>query len=265
MTLEADVAALVTASNALTQTVTDKQAAIDAKVAIKETEVDTFIEGAIGDYPCINLCDDSGLFDGVAGNPNRGTVSLFAKPGYIANYNGTTVSEAGRFYNDNSTNGGAGGALTQTVSDLLTAQGRAGGRFGTEFFVMEALMGSGTSIALNDKFLMFNQTLNISGAGDWLTIGFWVRAIDADLDIKLIEGYRNGQSVTGDQTITVPNGWTYISFQHLLNIGYHQQMPNLFAKSGNRVQLALFTVTPGKTSLGMPRTHIPTLNANFSL
>lgn len=50
----------------------------------------------------------------------------FANNSFFSPYNGTTVASGGRFYHDNSTNGGTNGALTDDVVSLIAALGLGG-------------------------------------------------------------------------------------------------------------------------------------------
>lgn len=75
----------------------------------------------------VNLLGDSGRFMGTDGDPRSLQLTAsFANNSFFSPYNGTTVASGGRFYHDNSTNGGTNGALTDEVISLIAALGLGG-------------------------------------------------------------------------------------------------------------------------------------------
>ena len=179
------------------------------------------------------------------------------------------ATNAGAFYHDNSTNGGSGPALTQTVADLITATGRSGdsARYGLGFNVAEiacASSGSG-GIAFPSKTMYL--VLGGSGAGvvginNRFTYVFWLRAIGDLVGISDTDRpglYVNGVSKSGKYELSPSDGWVHVRFVGEAFTGYHAMYPSLCAPLSGKFQIALPLLFNKEIDIGIHRAPMPML------
>lgn len=241
----------------------------DVGRALTRAEIDTnwtTIETALAgvNLAPINMLNDSGRF---AGKIDPSTLVLgtgFAAHGFLTPYNnsGPWIS-AGKFVFDNSTNGGAGEALTADVQALLASMGRTGvtARYGVEFYLGQLTAGTGQAGAIGGSgyMLTINNTRVVYGAGGYATFGARVRAKSGTLYIG-VPYYKNDTLVPAGTAITPAEGFVKIRVVHQTVLGYDNAFPYLGAVPGSIIQMALPVVTPGIADFGALTCPIPTLN-----
>lgn len=234
--------------------------------------------------PFVNLMPDSGRYCGVIDPQqlrfNAGTVFQNSAVPFINLLNGTTVASAGQFIYDNSTNGGAAGALETTVSDLLVAMGRGAGsprRYGTEFFVAEYTMGSGTTSPLETDtgttWEIFNnaQVAMYGNQGRCTFVG-WVRAsganpvyftniVSSSSGIGIwVNGVRVTDSSVGYVKISPADGWVHIRKQVQSTQGYGNDFPRPSGKPGDKIQIACPAFYSGAVDVGLHYAPLSAVN-----
>lgn len=225
--------------------------------------------------PFVNLMSDSGKItaktnplDRVVAAFDNVKVSLFLSP-----YNSSSAwAQVGKFIFDNSTNGGAAGALTQPVIDLLTAQGRTGvgARYGVEYYVIEKQMGSGTlapHATYTSNYLATVMATSVTatfGAGNTSTFTGWIRVIDGT---QLIVGgsgrtFINGVPISGSSgyVLTPAMGWVHIRTNYTTLNGYANGFPYIYAETNQHFQLALPAFFCGDVDVGIHVAPIQNIN-----
>ncbi|MEK5413691.1 pyocin knob domain-containing protein [Paenibacillus sp. FSL L8-0708] len=205
----------------------------------------------------VNLLGDSGRFFGIDGDPRSlYATTNFANNSFFSPYNGTSVASGGKFYHDNSTNGGASGALTEDVSSLTTAMGLGNLRYGTEFNIASFTMGSGvaTAGALAGTYLMtVNNNFPAGGVDKLFTVSFWIRVKSGKNAVITKEARlrKNGVALSANITLTPADGWVHIEKTLPSGNGYNNAAPNIFATSGDVVQIAMPVVIAGGIGVGV--------------
>ncbi|WP_341348567.1 phage tail protein [Paenibacillus sp. FSL H3-0469] len=206
-----------------------------------------------------NMLGDSGRFAGTNSDPSEVSCSnTFANIRFFSSWNGTTVTGAGKFYHDNSTNGGVSGALTADVSSLLLAMyGGTTVRYGTEFHIATYTMGSGTqnpSGVVPGAYLMtVNASFPAAGVGKNFTVSFWIRvksgtkvAINKESRLK-----KNGIAQSTHLQVTPSDGWMHVETLISGGTGYSNGAPSIYATPGDVVQIALPVVVAGGIGVGV--------------
>lgn len=218
-----------------------------------------------------NMLGDSGRFVGPDSNPAAISCSnTFANIPFFSSWNGTTVTGAGKFYHDNSTNGGSSGALTADVSSLLTAMyGGTGVRYGTEFHIASYTMGSGTSSPNSTVPTTYLMTANSSfpagGVGKSFTVSFWIR-VKSGTKVVINKEARLKKNATAQAThlqITPADGWMHIETVISAAPGYANGAPNIYATPGDVVQIALPVVVAGGIGVGVHNSPVMGANLGF--
>lgn len=216
--------------------------------------------------PFVNMQNDSGRF-GHAGsvplNPLARDVTTFANTGFFALQNSSTMSNAGEFIHNNTTNGGTAGALTQAVIDLLAAMGRTGAaaRFGVEFFVAAITQGTGTlsSGVGSDGVTRYLTSVN----GDRVLFGFnsmgtfsaWIRCVSGSFHMKNNGSEPNAIWVNGsklaegqDHIMAAGGGWKHVRLHFQGALGYNSTYPFIHGGHGAVLQIALTSFSSGPST-----------------
>ena len=214
--------------------------------------------------PFVNILADNGRFDLEGDSFNYAlsdSGSPFDRGDFLATYNSSTAAQTGKFIFDNSTNGGAAGALTTTTSDLLTAMGRTGSalRFGVEFRICEITGGSGTAASVSfgsgTKYLATVNGLQAVLVSDgYTTFTAWVRATSGNLGINaasLSEFYVDGVSQSGAYEVEPADGWVHVRMVLTNALGYNNSFPFLYSTSGDTFEIACAGVYTGKVDVGL--------------
>jgi len=259
-TAKANIVADETATAASRVNVTADETA----VAASKTTVDgqaAAIATAIGDInnaivpkvPYYNLLKDGGRF--VPATDDRYATSIVgvfdASRGIDVAYNGSSVADGGKFTTDNSTNGGAGVALPQTVSDLLAAMGRVGStaRYGPEFYIAKWTAGAGVTVPRQGHYLMRYSDFNtaFTGFSSFTAFGCWVRLTagtgwipDGGTNLRI-----NGVLTGGDKELLVADGWVHVSGVISSSLGFfNNAAPDLYGILGTVFEIALPSMIP---------------------
>ncbi|MCU9949867.1 hypothetical protein [Pseudomonas sp. PDM13] len=216
--------------------------------------------------PFINLMPDSGRFGGRI-NPLQPGVTTFAASTFLSPYNGGSHASGGQFFSDNSTNGGAGGALTEPVQALMTAMGRSGSgaRYGIEFFVDTYTFGSGTANPAvgSDSVTRYLSTTNLTRAlfqaQQYATMVMWIRARTSSFHLQY-DCFKNGVLVAAGTPITVAEGWVHLRLVTQSGTGYSNSWPNLCGVPGSSVNIACMAVFGGIVDVGFHTSPLATIN-----
>jgi len=215
-------------------------------------------------WPFGNLLAYNGRFWTTA---NNFTVTIsggsFNQEGIFAAYNGSTFADGGRFYTDNSTNGGAGSAINTNVQDLLAAMARTGtyARYGVEFNLCSIVAGSGTTGSQTfpgaTRYLLTSNSVATNGANSQVTFIGWVRAVGGTLGIRCSSTtnqqlYINGalQSQTNYDLATA-TGWVHVRIIDQNLFGYSAAFPGFYSQSGSSCLVACATVFNGAVNAGI--------------
>ncbi len=267
MSLEDQIGSLTQAATDLTTTVSTKIADIDARVASAKQEMDSFIAAAAGGYPYINLLRDSGRFTDVAQDPHDKILTGVFDASQFSTANGTPPPvEAGKFIHGNSTFGGSGAELNQTVADLINATGRTADSaiFGREFYVAEFTMGAGTVFAgVNSHYGMFRPSRDsISGHGKHTSFAVWARLITGSVLIRhLAELAINGIDQEGHWVPSPADGWFHVA--GVSNSGGRGYLfdfePGIYAQEGAQVQVAMPVFYAAKVLLPVHTHPVPSI------
>ena len=218
--------------------------------------------GNAGGVPLINLMPDSGRYAGRE-NPLSYSSGTFANSPFFSSYNGMAVASAGKFIHDNTTYGGARGTLTQDVIDLLDAMGRAGDRYGVEFYIASYTAGTGTASPSTGKdgvaryLLSVNGSRAIGAAGTTSTFTAWVRVKSGSVHTSGPSFHSGVEAPAG--VVFPANKWFPLIIQRTQPRGYDNGMPAIYAAPGSIVQIALPAFFAGKayTTNVSP---VPTIN-----
>lgn len=243
------------ASIATTKTQTDNAAA-DIAAAIADIN-----NAIVPKLPFVNLHKDGGRFvDGSDGYDGVSVSSPFSTSlTEIVPYNGAVITEAAKFHYENSTNGGAGEALEQTVQDLLDAQGRAANakRWGPEFYIAEITAGPSTLAAsVSSHYLMLAVTSQLLGLADFISYAAWVRLTAGTAWVKKSNDLRiDGVLQGGSYELQAADGWVHVAGTHSEPYGYGSRyFPSLYGVDGTVLELAMPIVVPADVTIE-PHTH----------
>lgn len=207
-------------------------------------------------FPFVNLIIDSGRFAQCApGQLSIPTTTPFSVDNdYFSSYNGGTFNTVGKFIHNNSTNGGAGGNLTQPVIDLLNAMGRTGSnaRYGAEFNVLEIAQGAGTGAAGpvdptdGASYLMYTQSSPVtSNFSNRLTFVGWIRVTAGTVflnnqSVPLNRAWINGvEQPEGWVALKPDMGWVHLRTEAENLLGYITSKPGFYGTSGALLQMAI--------------------------
>jgi len=260
--IDASVAAVVADAQSISNA--KAQADLDAaSVAADKTQADTdaaAIATAIADInaaidpklPMLNLLPDGGRFVSAATKPYAHFLGggFDASRSHFQSFNGSTIEEGGRFYHNNSTNGGSGGVLTQPVIDLLAAMGRVGSEatYGPDFFIAKMTAGSGT-IASN---ISGNYIMNAVGSFGKLlgyhrdlSVAVWARCTAGTVYVGDANLLVDGVAAGDHHELTVAEGWVHLAASGRAGLGYNSHpIPAFYGSDGAIVEIALPVVVP---------------------
>ncbi|MBO6553338.1 MAG: DUF2793 domain-containing protein [Roseitalea sp.] len=203
----------------------------------------------------VNLYQDSGRF---AGNGSVGIgIGAFSFPSYLSLYNSASVAGLAKFIHDNSSHGGAAGALNPFVADLVAQIRDPGGsrRYGNEFWVAQFTTGSGQAVASTQSGLTAYYCLYLSAMIRMpaMTYHVYLRALDGPLMVGQFPGmtiYLNGVEQAGAGIIDPADGWRSVMIHDMQSprssYGYTPPTLNLYAVSaGDRHLMACPALVPG--------------------
>jgi|GEM_PF-3466697 len=262
MTIESDIAGLTVAATDLTTTVSEKIDDINAEVAAKKAEVDTFIAQAGGGLAGPNLLPDDGRFVDDAQDKSSILLNGLFDPraADFAPYNGSTVGiEAGRYHTNSSTFGGTGTALNATTEALMNKMRPGNERYGAEFFIAEWTMGTGTdgTSANGNHYLLCKHQPRLGFTG-MASFAFWLRIISGQGEMQKGNYLaKDGVEQNAATLLSPADGWTHISHVINFNGGYVTCFPRLHASQGSVIQLALPVLIAGEVRLPVHANPIP--------
>lgn len=231
---------------------------VDALTIDAATGVPDFPQTRLLTEFAVNLFGDSGRF---AGNSAIDvTVGSFVWPGYLSVYNGSSVSAHAKFVQDNATYGGAGAALASEVNALISMiRDPDFRRWGSEFWIAEIAMGSGTSGIFTH--LGTTYTLCLFSAQrprmPSMTFHAYLRAVDAPVLVPQWPGqrlFRDGVEEPSSLLIAPSEGWVSVTIRDAQpprqSYGYSPSVFYIYALSpGDRVRLACPAMMPGLTGV----------------
>ncbi len=188
-----------------------------------------------------NALTDSGRFDGSSGAGLVPSAVFDADNGlFKLPINGATLSDGGKFINDNSVYGGANGALHADVISLLEAMGRDDKRYGVEFFLSKITAGAGTTLASTGldgtvRYLTTENKLILNLVNTRLCC--WINVISGSVHSAQLD-YIEGVATQARTTIPA-GGWRKVSFNVSPETGFETTFPQLYATQGAEIKIAL--------------------------
>ncbi len=201
--------------------------------------VSSSVQAAEQKIPIVNILKYS---RGVSGNNhNIGDFEQFCP--FLIPINGAgSIENGGKFIDGNSTFGGSGPALSQSIIDLLSASNRVGAqaRNGVEFYIGRITSGMGTSIesAFNpDHYLLFDATRQNLGVRASLSV--WLRCIFGAASIGTDNVFMDG-SLVGN--INLSNDWHYYVINtnvDQLVVGRAFLFPYIYALENSVIEIGL--------------------------
>lgn len=213
-------------------------------------------------WPFVNLIADNGRFDTTGATLTDYSLSgSFQRGNILAAYNSSTSSDLGKYIWNNSTYGGAAGALSAGVDALIIAMGRSGttARFGVEFRVLTITAGSGTTTSVSftsgTKYLMtVNGSKPMFSFNKKCTFVCWARAGTNNVGIKTVDAlYINGvlQSQSPQYELTPASGWVHLRIIHSASIGYDNEFPKFYATNGTTLDIGCAAIFSGEVDVGI--------------
>lgn len=222
-----------------------------------------------------NLLKDAGRFGG-SPEPVSRQAPDFAAPAYLSAANGAVIAQGPKFIHDNSTFGGAQGALDPDITALISKLKSAdsGGvfrRYGIEFHTLEITAGAGTStvqlIEGTSHYLPFSNAAVPMPAD----ISFNVHVLVKSGSVGVLHAARrtfvDGEEISASRKLLPADGWRQITLHHSYQpdrfIGYDNTAHRLYAAPGSVFLLAAFTITPGHLPMraGLYYGIVPSLEA----
>jgi len=264
-TVQSHVDVIAGAAQAATDAAAAKVAAEADQVSIAATKTQADADAAniataIGDInaaidpklPMLNLLPDGGRFVSAATKPYSHFLSgvFDGSRNCFQPFNGSTMEDGGRFYHNNSTNGGSGNALSQPIIDLLAAMGRVGSEatYGPDFHIAKMTAGSGTVASnLNGNYIMnaVGSFGKFAGYYRDLSAAVWARCTSGTVFVAdanlLVDGV-----IAGDHhELTVAEGWVHLAASGRAGLGYNSHpIPAFYGSVGATVEIALPVVVP---------------------
>lgn len=234
---------------------------IDAATAEARFPAGASVKGlSLGPAIVPNVLPDSGRFGGTGEANASRAAATFEMPGYLRDYNGSTLTPYARFIHNNSTYGGNQGALDPEVDaldSLLRPPDRR--RYGVEWWTLKLTAGSGTAASetvngVTRYMAMLGITTPMPGA---FTAGYYVRVLSgsAFVDQSLTTRFaRWGTDETGNDSagVIVPaDGWVFIERQMTFNeYGFNFFSYRLYAETaGDEILFAMPRLVFGHVEL----------------
>lgn len=217
------------------------QATLSVQAVVDDFEelVSSSVLGAEQKIPIVNMLKYS---RGVSGNNhNIGDFEQFCP--FLIPINGAgSIENGGKFIDGNSTFGGSGSALSQSIIDLLSSSNRVGAqaRNGVEFYIGRITSGIGTSIesAFNPgHYLLFDATRQNLGVRASLSV--WLRCVSGAASIGTDNVFMDG-SLVGN--INLSNDWHYYVINtnvDQLVVGRAFLFPYIYALENSVIEIGL--------------------------
>jgi len=233
----------------LTATFNGKKAEIDAATAKQLTDL-TAWKGQFLQRAQQNLLQDSGRFfdPSVAGNETKNADILLGGAAFHSKfslYNGATITEAGKFIQNNSTNGGTGAALGANAKSLTDKmRGVGNSKAGIEFYIAEVSIGQNPSTypVETDGVTRYLGPV-LTSPCPYSTFMIWLQVLEGSVSLSGAGApYRNGLSVVSSGT-TPDDGWVHLAGVTNNPGGYVN--PGLNLAPGSRCLIALPAVLAG--------------------
>lgn len=213
------------------------------------------------EVPKYNLIPNSGRFYAASGGQQDFTIGTTTAPtAFFKSHNGATITDIGKFINDNTTNAGTAGDLPQAVIDLLAAmpvrkQTVTARRYGPEFRVIQIVGGNGTDNTYGGKYLMVdNNSVPLYGPNGWVTFSAWLRlSAGTTVIIKKPASGKlllNAVEQSTDLTLTTAMGWVHVEVTASLP-GFDTAFPYLYGAITSTIQMALPVIVPGRYGVGI--------------
>lgn len=226
--------------------------------------------------PFINVMPDAGRFGGGSINP----LSVYLPTAYAAstffnNWNGATFATGGKFYYDNTNNGGVAGTNNSRVAALMTAMGRGADRYGVEFHLLYSSSGTGTAVPGLGQDGATRYLCNVNGskalfaAGGGGTAVFWFRAESGSFQIGntaqaatgVLDVYINGVAVPAGTVITTAMGWIHIRVSGVRFTGYDNAFPYIYGTVTSNWAAALAGFYSGLVDVGIHTSPLLAINS----
>lgn len=220
----------------------------------------------------LNILPDQGRFagDGVC---DSHLAPSFVLPGYLRDFNGSTLTAHAQFIHNNATYGGSAGALDAEIDALLAlTRDPLRRRYGVEWWAAKITAGSGTAAADTVDGTTRYPALRTLTAPmpKAYTVGFYLRVLSGSAHVnQALSGRfaRWGVDETGNDSAGVvepADGWVFIERQMTYNFfGYNSEAIEVcLESSGDEALLALPRVVVGHMALD-PYLPGPMPNARF--
>lgn len=198
-----------------------------------------------------NLIENRGRF---ASDVTKVSASFNSVSAYLNPANTSTFAEGDRFFDDNSSNGGAGSTLGVDMVALMAAMTtRSNKRYGFEFFINEITAGGGTANTqtynVNNYYpILTNGDIYLGAIGDVVTFKCWIRlkscADEATYSGLLVGGtdvttYIDGVEQSNQSILAVSDGWVHLAQTVTLTSEYFDFIPAIAANVGDVVEIAI--------------------------
>lgn len=205
-----------------------------------------------------NLLKDAGRFSG-SPEPQSATSPSFTAPTYFKTVNGSSFAQGPKFIFNNSTYGGAAGALDADVDALIVrmkdASNASWRRYSVEFYLLEVTAGNGTGTAVTVGATTYYLCMeNANGpVPTQMTINFHLRVKSGEVALihNSDEGalFVDGVPYTSHQVRTAADGWQQVTRLTNRNprqfVGYNNVLKRLYATPGTVFYIAAPFFTPG--------------------
>ena len=207
----------------------------------------------------LNVLPDQGRFGGDENNAALPTPT-FIQPGYLGQFNGSTISSHSRFIHNNSTYGGVSGALDPEI-DALLALTRAPGnrRWGAEWWALKVTKGPGVVVASTVEGITYHLAMRTLFAPmpRAFTMGVFLRTLKGSAFIDQKETSRflrwetdeTGHAAAG--VVNPSDGWVFIQRQMTFGVGGYnfQALQVPLESAGDEALIALPRLVVGHVHL----------------
>jgi len=186
----------------------------------------------------------------------------------IQPYNSSTIAELASegFIDDNSTNGGAGGALGTETQALLSRLGTSNRRYGYEWYIAEITAGDGIADSVTVSTVDYypvcaNSSAFLGAIGRKITWSAWVKNTTTNgmvLGNSNVTTYVDGILHTWNSTTfnnssgSNVDGWIHVRQVYTLtDRDYYNFIPAIYANDTDVILVALPSVFYGDVSMGL--------------
>ena len=219
-----------------------------------------------------NILPDQGRFAGESANDTHQAFSYVA-PGYLTEFNSSTLTDHAQFIHNNTTYGGLAGPLDAEIDALISlVRNPAHRRFGIEWWAIKITKGSGSAAGMTVGNTTRHPALRAINAPmpAAYTVGFYVRALSgsAFVDQDFTNRFaRWGVDETGNLAagvVTPADGWVFIERQMTSTpFGYNAEAFQVYLENtGDEALFALPRVVFGHMHLD-PYLPGPLPNSRF--